>query len=117
MGHPETKSHSQPDHSGKHESLFSKEGRRFAWIRFVFVVVAVYILLWHGHALFAWIAASLPLLLPLAVTLLSIFTRAVDIRSYESVLRISNDVAIGIISFDIWAVSASRSDLTGRILA
>ncbi len=73
-------------------------------------------MLLHGHALFAWIAAYLPLLLPLAVTVLSIFARAADIRSYESVLRISNDIAIGIISFDIWAVSVSRSDPTGRIL-
>src|SRR5690349_2560731 len=89
-----------------HDGPFYREGRRFTWILFSFVVIAIYVLLAHGHALFAWIAASLPLLLPLAVTVLSIFARAADIRSYESVLRVSNDIAIGIISFDIWAVSA-----------
>ena len=80
------------------------------------VMVALYILLWHGLPLFKWVAANLPLLLPLAVTVLSIFTRAADIRNYESVLKIANDIAIGIISFDIWAISASRSDPSGRIL-
>ena len=80
------------------------------------VLVAIYILFWHGMLLFNWIAAYLPLLLPLAVTFLSIFTRAADIRNYESVLKIANDVAIGIISFDIWAISASRSNPSGRIL-
>jgi hypothetical protein len=56
------------------------------------------------------------LVLPLAVTLLSIFTRAADIKSYESVLKISNDITIGIISFDIWAISAKSSDHYGRVM-
>lgn len=99
-----------------------REGRwlsgdwRFIGPLLVAVAVSLYILLWHGLPIFKWVAAYLPLLLPLAVTLLSIFTRAADIRNYESVLKIANDVAIGIISFDIWAISASRSDPSGRIL-
>jgi hypothetical protein len=80
------------------------------------VLLALYILLMHGLAVNKAIAANLPLLLPLAVTVLSIFTRAADIRNYEAVLKISNDIAIGIISFDIWAISASRSDPSGRVL-
>jgi peptidoglycan/LPS O-acetylase OafA/YrhL len=80
------------------------------------VILALYVLLWRGVPLFKWVAAYLPFLLPLAVTVLSIFTRAADIRNYESVLKFANDLAIGIISFDIWAISASRSDPTGRVL-
>jgi hypothetical protein len=89
--------------------------------RFQAVLVAAllacgYVSLRYGLFINAAIAANLPLLLPLAVTVLSIFTRASDIRNYESVLKISNDLAIGIISFDIWAISASRSDAAGRVL-
>jgi hypothetical protein len=66
--------------------------------------------------MFKAVAANLPLLLPFTVTILSIFTRASDIKNAESVLRMSNDIAIGIVSFDIWALSASRSDPSGRII-
>ena len=74
-----------------------------------------YVLLWHGINVFTRITASLPLLLPLAVTVMSIVTRATDIRSFEAVLKTSNDIAIGIISFDIWLFSA-RSEPAGRVL-
>ncbi|MBI3401670.1 MAG: hypothetical protein HY048_09640 [Acidobacteria bacterium] len=74
-----------------------------------------YLLLGHGIAVFAGITDRLPLLLPLAVTVMSIFTRATDIRSYEAVLKTSNDITIGIISFDIWLLSA-RNEATGRVL-
>jgi hypothetical protein len=73
-------------------------------------------LLWQGVDIFKAIVAHLPLVLPLAVTILSILTRAPNIRNFESVLLMSNDIAIGIISFDIWALSASRGDVSGRIL-
>ncbi len=83
---------------------------------FVFAAVVLYLFLWHGLRVFGWISANLPLLLPLAVTVLSIFTRATDVRTAESVLKMSNDLAIGVISFDIWMLSASRSDPAGRIM-
>lgn len=76
----------------------------------------LYVLLRHGLTLFQAVSDNLPLLLPLAVTVLSIFTRATEIKNAESVLKMSNDIAIGIISFDIWAISASRSDPSGRIM-
>ena len=78
-------------------------------------LMIAYILLMHGIGVFSWITGRLPLLLPLAVTVMSIVTRATDIRSYEAVLKTSNDIAIGIISFDIWLLS-SRSEPTGRVL-
>ncbi len=79
------------------------------------LVTVVYVLLWHGLGVFSFITDRLPLLLPLAVTVMSIFTRATEIRSYEAVLKTSNDIAIGIISFDIWLLSA-RSEASGRVL-
>ncbi|MGA2468348.1 MAG: hypothetical protein ABSH06_28900 [Thermodesulfobacteriota bacterium] len=69
-----------------------------------------------GVDIFKAFVAHLPLILPLAVTILSILTRAPSIRDFESVLMMSNDIAIGIISFDVWAFSASRNDAFGRIL-
>ena len=78
--------------------------------------ILAYVLLWHGLWVFGTVSNYLPLVLPLAVTVLSIFPRATELRSYEAVLKVSNDIAIGIISFDIWALSASRSDSAGRIL-
>jgi len=78
-------------------------------------VGVAYVLLWHGIGVFSQITAKLPLLLPLAVTVMSIVTRATDIRSFEAVLKTSNDIAIGIISFDIWLFSA-RSEPAGRVL-
>lgn len=88
-------------------------------VRGIIMIVGVGVLsgfLLQGHAIFTAIAANLPLLLPLAVTILSIFTRASDIKDFESVLNMSSDIAIGIISFDIWAISVSRSDPSGRVL-
>lgn len=80
------------------------------------VLLVAYILLAYGLEINKAFAANLPLLLPLTVTILSVFTRATEIRSVEGVLKMSNDLSIGIISFDIWAISASRSDTTGRII-
>jgi hypothetical protein len=91
-------------------------GGWFFVLLLICVAGSLYVLLWHGIPLFKWVAENLPLLLPLVVTVLSIFTRAADIRDYESVLKIANDIAIGIISFDIWAISASRSDPSWTIL-
>lgn len=105
-----------PTESTGHDGRWLSGDWRFGALLLVGVAVSIYILLWHGLPLFKWVAAYLPLLLPLAVTVLSIFTRAADIRNYESVLKIANDIAIGIISFDIWAISASRSNPSGRIL-
>lgn len=90
--------------------------RSFLVILVAIAALVLYVFLWHGITAFTVISANLPLLLPLAVTVLSVFTRAADIRSSENVLKISNDIAIGIISFDIWALSASRSDPAGRIM-
>jgi hypothetical protein len=78
------------------------------------LLILVYVLLWHGVRVFTFITERLPLLLPLAVTVMSIATRATDIKSYEAVLKTSNDIAIGIISFDIWLLSARTE--TGRVL-
>jgi hypothetical protein len=101
-------------------SVDAPDRRRSEWpFRFLVLLVAagvLYVFLWHGLAVFGAISENLPLLLPLAVTVLSIFTRATDVRTTESVLKFSNDIAIGIISFDIWALSASRSDPSGRIM-
>ena len=88
----------------------------FGLLLSVGVIASGYVLLWHGITVYEWVAAHLPLLMPLAVTILSIFTRATEVRNYEAVLKMSNDIAIGIISFDIWAVSASRSSSSGRVL-
>jgi hypothetical protein len=82
----------------------------------ILFILCAYAILTRGLGLFNAVAANLPLLLPLVVTLLSILTRAGEIKTVESVLKISNDLAIGIISFDIWAISASKSDPTGRVL-
>src|SRR5690348_14729148 len=110
----------QPSVASQNLDISSKTWGRPDWIfASVIVLIAgllVYVFLRHGISLFTRVAAWLPLLLPLAVTILSIFTRAADIRNFESVLKISNDIAIGIISFDIWAISASRSDASGRVL-
>lgn len=96
---------------------FQVRDKPFFWILLIASFVGgLYALLAHGLALFKFGAGYLPLILPLAVTVLSIFTRASEIRSSESVLKFSNDLAIGIISFDIWAISASRSDPSGRVL-
>jgi hypothetical protein len=59
---------------------------------------------------------SLPLILPLAVTALSILTRARDLRNYGSFLNICNDVAIGIISFDIWSISTKANEGTNLVM-
>jgi len=83
---------------------------------FVLAFATGYVFLFHGHQFFTRTKDLLPLLLPLVVTLLSIFTRAAEIRTLEGILKISNDIAIGIISFDIWAISVSKSDPKGRIL-
>lgn len=79
------------------------------------LLAGAYLLLWHGVKVFTFITDRLPLLLPLAVTAMSIATRATEMKSYEAVLRTSNDIAIGIISFDIWLLSA-RSETLGRAL-
>jgi hypothetical protein len=105
-----------PSEPTGHDGRWLSDRVWFCVLLLICVVGSLYILLWHGLLLFKWVAAYLPLLLPLAVTVLSIFTRAADIRNYESVLKIANDIAIGIISFDIWAVSASRSNPSGKIL-
>lgn len=98
----------------------SKKWHPPKWLFTVLLVLfsagALFLLLGRGLLLFDYITSRLPLLLPLAVTLLSISTRATEIRNYEAVLKTSNDIAIGIISFDIWAFSASHSDPTGRVL-
>lgn len=83
---------------------------------FVGTLLSLYAFIFHGLAIFDFVTSRLPLLLPLAVTVLSIFTRATEITNYEAVLRTSNDLAIGIISFDIWMFSASHSDIAGRVL-
>jgi hypothetical protein len=80
--------------------------RAFGFILLLFSLTIGYLLLFRGVEFFVWITERLPLLLPLAVTVMSIATRATDIRSYEAVLKTSNDIAIGIISFDIWLLSA-----------
>jgi len=72
-------------------------------------------LLMAGLQVFGYTTARLPLLLPLAVTVMSIVIRLPAIRTYEAVLKTSPDIAIGIISFDIWLLSA-RSEATGRVL-
>ncbi len=89
---------------------------RFRGLLLIASVGVLYLLLWQGLKVFEAVSANLPLLLPLAVTVLSIFTRATEIKNAESVLKMSNDISIGIISFDIWAISASRSDPNGRIM-
>jgi len=87
------------------------------WVQAIIATTGLtYLILWQGLVLFNAVAAYLPLLLPLAVTVLSVLPRATELKTYDSVLKVSNDVAIGIISFDIWALSASRSDPEGRIL-
>ena len=98
------------------QGRFSTPWWRFCLILLVVFLITAYVLLWHGIGLYEKIAANLPLLLPLVVTILSVFTRVADIRNYEAVLKMSNDIAIGIISFDIWAISASRSNPAGRVL-
>lgn len=92
-----------------------KEDMRFIIVLIFLSVILAYFLLIYGKTFFHWVSDNLPLLMPLAVTVLSIFTRAADIRNYESVLKISNDIAIGIISFDIWAISA-QSGNHGNVL-
>jgi hypothetical protein len=79
------------------------------------IVLALYALFSHGREYANYVADHLPLLLPLIVVVLSMFTRLGHMKTYESLLTISNDIAIGVISFDIWVLSA-RSDTTGRIL-
>jgi len=98
-----------PEYSPRRERKF----RILLLLVCLLILAALYL---NGVEIFKFFAAHLPLVLPLAVTALSILTRAPNIRGLESILMMSNDIAIGIISFDIWAFSASRSDASGRIL-
>lgn len=111
------------DHTRESSAQDTKDdGHRISgdgWFIFVIALLALILaglLLFYGTPFFYWTYGNLPLVLPLAVTMLSIFTRAADIRNYESLLKISNDIAIGIISFDIWAISAKSSDHLGRVM-
>lgn len=108
------------DSSTDHKERDRPQGQSGSYwpFRIMFAVCALgaaYVLLAYGIGVFTWITDRLPLLLPLAVTVMSISTRATEIRSYEAVLKTSNDIAIGIISFDIWLLS-TRSAQTGRVL-
>jgi len=103
----------QSDSEGNVEQFVGD--RRFYILIIALVFVSFAALMLRGIETYRWVAAHLPLLLPLAVTILSILTRASGIQNIESVLKMSNDIAIGIISFDFWAISASRTERTGRI--
>lgn len=82
----------------------------------VCAIAILYLLMTQGVFLVRWASGHLPLLLPLVVTLLSVLTRAMELKDIESVLKISNDLAIGIISFDIWALVAKESNPLGYVL-
>ena len=90
--------------------------RKFLLLLAAGAIGLIYILLWQGIPLFEKIAENLPLLLPLAVTILSISVRASQLKSPDALLTTSNDIAIGIISFDIWAISSLRGNPNGRVL-